>query len=108
MKLTGGKGWTLSSVTSSHPGVPSAASPKPVSAGPPKANIRIEKRAGKVVTVIAGLHTYGEARLTAIAKVFKARFGTGGTVKDGMIEIQGDRAQAVREWFAAKKDREIK
>jgi len=103
MKLTGGKGWTLSSVTSSHPDVPPTASSKPVSTGPPKPNIRIEKRAGKVVTVIAGLHTYGSDRLNGMAKEWKAQFGTGGTVKDGVIEIQGDRVAAIREWFAAQK-----
>lgn len=103
MKLTGGKGWTLSSVSSSHPDVPPSASSKPASSGPPKPNIRLEKRSGKAVTVIAGLHTYGSDRLNGMAKEWKAQFGTGGTVKDGVIEIQGDRVAAIKEWFAAQK-----
>lgn len=66
----------------------------------PVAKIRVEKRAGKAVTVIAGLHTYGADRLEAMAKSLKQSLGTGGTVKNGIIEIQGDRAEAVRAWLS--------
>lgn len=66
----------------------------------PVPKIRLEKRAGKAVTVIAGLHTYGAARLADIARELKTRLGTGGTVKNGAVEIQGDKVAAVRQWFA--------
>ncbi len=69
----------------------------------PVPKIRLEKRAGKEVTVITGLHTYGDDRLNAIAKEFKSKLATGGTVKDGVIEIQGNRINFVKNWFAAKK-----
>ncbi len=49
--------------------------------------------------MISGLHTYGTARLTAIAKELKIRFGAGGTVKNGIIEIQGDQVTAIQNWF---------
>lgn len=65
----------------------------------PVPKIRVEKRAGKVVTVIAGLHTYGAARLDAIAKELKTALGTGGTVKNGAIEIQGDKVAPIKAWF---------
>lgn len=65
----------------------------------PVPKIRLEKRVGKSVTVIAGLHTYGSDRLEKIAKELKSLLGTGGTVKNGVIEIQGDKVAAVREWF---------
>ena len=65
----------------------------------PKPKIRLEKRMGKCVTVIAGLHTYGSARLERIAKELKTTLGTGGTVKNGAIEIQGDKVAAVQGWF---------
>ena len=68
--------------------------------GPPKPKIRLEKRNGKAVTVIAGLHTYGAQKLDAMAREFKLKFGTGGTVKDGCIEIQGDRQAEIKQWFA--------
>ena len=66
----------------------------------PIAKVRLEKRCGKAVTVIFGLHTYGEAKLTAIAKELKTSFATGGTVKNGIIEIQGDKVEQVKRWFA--------
>ena len=65
----------------------------------PKPQIRLEKRAGKAVTVISGLHTYGSSRLNDIAKELKTTFGTGGTVKNGTIEIRGDKAAPVKAWF---------
>lgn len=67
--------------------------------GAPVAKIRLEKRAGKAVTVIAGLHTYGAARLEAIARELKTSLGAGGTVKNGVIEIQGDKVAPVKAWF---------
>ena len=72
-----------------------SASPVPV--------IRLEKRAGKVVTVISGLHTYGSKRLEAIAGELKSTLGSGGTVKNGTIEIQGDKVAPIKNWFTGRK-----
>jgi len=68
----------------------------------PVLKIRMEKRGGKTVTLITGLHTYGADRLNAIAKELKSAFGTGGTVKNGIIEIQGDKTKLVMSWFKNK------
>jgi len=46
-------------------------------------------RGGKGVTLIDGLPLTEEA-LQALAKQLKNKCGTGGTVKNGVIEIQGD------------------
>lgn len=46
-------------------------------------------RKGKGVTLIAGV-PLDEEKLAALAKELKQRCGTGGTVKGGVIEIQGD------------------
>ncbi|WP_165855597.1 translation initiation factor Sui1 [Marinobacter sp. JSM 1782161] len=46
-------------------------------------------RKGKGVTLITGIPLAG-ADLKAYAKTLKAKCGTGGTVKDGVVEIQGD------------------
>ncbi|WP_320824345.1 translation initiation factor Sui1 [Reinekea sp.] len=46
-------------------------------------------RKGKGVTLIKGVLAT-PMELKALAKELKARCGTGGTVKDGVIEIQGD------------------
>ena len=52
------------------------------------------------MTVIAGLHTYGSEKLERIARELKTAGGTGGTVKNGTIEIQGDRVKVVQDWFS--------
>ncbi|WZO97147.1 translation initiation factor [Isosphaeraceae bacterium EP7] len=53
------------------------------------ARLRVEKRPkGKVVTVVHGLDPAGND-LTALAATLKGKCGTGGTLKDGQIELQG-------------------
>jgi translation initiation factor 1 len=46
-------------------------------------------RKGSGVTVIIGIPSHPEG-LEKLAKQFKQQCGTGGTVKNGVIEIQGD------------------
>lgn len=46
-------------------------------------------RGGKTVTVITGV-PLNDAAIKTLATELKKRCGTGGTVKDGVIEIQGD------------------
>lgn len=49
-------------------------------------------RKGKGVTLIDGLGMDAEA-LNSFAKTLKNKCGSGGTVKEGIIEIQGDHRQ---------------
>jgi len=51
-------------------------------------------RGGKTVTVIDGLMG-SQAELTTLAQQLKKLCGSGGTVKDGTIEIQGDHCDKV-------------
>lgn len=51
-------------------------------------------RKGKGVTVITGLPLAGEA-LETLATQLKRRCGSGGTVRNGVIEIQGDHRDAL-------------
>jgi predicted translation initiation factor SUI1 len=51
-------------------------------------------RRGKGVTTVSDL-PLGEAEITALAARLKERCGTGGTVKEGRIEIQGDQRDRV-------------
>ena len=53
-------------------------------------------RGGKVVSVVKNL-VLTEADLKALAKKLKQECGTGGTVKDGVIEIQGEHRQRMAE-----------
>ena len=48
-----------------------------------------KSRAGKVVSLVKGL-ALSEADLAALAKQIKQACGSGGTLKEGVIEIQGD------------------
>ena len=50
-------------------------------------------KGGKLVTTITGLEA-PEAELRALLKQLKAAAGTGGTVKDSVIELQGDQVAA--------------
>jgi len=53
-------------------------------------------RGGKAVTLIRNL-VLSEAELSALAKKIKQACGTGGTVKDGVIEIQGANRERIAE-----------
>lgn len=53
-------------------------------------------RGGKGVTLLKGL-VLTEADMTALCKTIKQACGTGGTVKDGIIEIQGEQREKIAE-----------
>jgi translation initiation factor 1 len=52
-------------------------------------------RGGKTVTVISGVPASIEA-IATLAQQLKKLCGSGGTVKDGVIEIQGDHCEKVQ------------
>lgn len=52
-------------------------------------------RGGKTVTVIDGFVGIGLAEKESLAKAMQKRCGCGGTVKEGRIEIQGDKREDV-------------
>ena len=52
-------------------------------------------RKGKGVTTISGI-ALAEAELKVLAKQLKQTCSTGGTVKEGVIEIQGDHRQVLK------------
>jgi translation initiation factor 1 len=51
-------------------------------------------RGGKAVTLIKGL-VLSEGELSALTKKLKQACGSGGTVKDGVIEIQGEHREKI-------------
>jgi translation initiation factor 1 len=64
-------------------------------------------RRGKGVSVVTGL-ALGEAELGVLATELKRACGSGGTVRDGVIEIQGDHreqlvAELTRRGFKARR-----
>ena len=52
-------------------------------------------RGGKTVTVVTGFVGISQAEKEQLAKAMQKACGTGGTVKDGRIEIQGDKREEV-------------
>ncbi len=52
-------------------------------------------RGGKTVTVVTGFVGIGLPEKQQLAKAMQKACGTGGTVKDGRIEIQGDKRTEV-------------
>lgn len=64
-------------------------------------------RGGKTVTVVKGI-SLSDNELQVLGKQLKTACGSGGTVKDGVIEIQGDHvdrvvAQLVAQGYKAKR-----
>ncbi|HDH05188.1 MAG TPA: translation initiation factor [Nitrospirae bacterium] len=67
-----------------------------ISPGRQKIRVRLDRkrRGGKSVTVIEGLRM-PDAELKNLLKQLKSGLGTGGAIKDNLLEIQGDRRNAV-------------
>jgi translation initiation factor 1 len=53
-------------------------------------------RGGKTVSIVAGVMSH-EAGKQALLKLLKTKIGTGGTLKDDVIEIQGDHRDQIVE-----------
>ena len=63
--------------------------------------VRLEKRpGGRDITTVLGL-VGSTAQVEALARDLRAACGAGGTVRDGVIELQGDQCDAVRAHLAA-------
>ena len=58
-------------------------------------------RGGKGVTLITGLPLNSD-ELKKLAKELKQLCGTGGTVKDGVIEIQGEQREKLKPFLEKK------
>ncbi len=70
-------------------GAPGAAKPAAIRVGR-----ETKGRAGKGVTTVLGM-PMNEAQLAELAAKLKKRCGSGGTVRDGVIEIQGDHRESI-------------
>lgn len=57
-------------------------------------------RGGKVVTVVRGL-ALTDAQITELGKQLRSACGSGGTAKDGVVEVQGDHVERVVAWLQA-------
>ncbi len=73
----------------------------PPSDGIVRVSFETKGRRGKGVTVIKGI-PLAAVEMTGLAKQLKAACGSGGTAKDGVIEIQGDHRELVEQKLAAR------
>jgi translation initiation factor 1 len=69
---------------------------RPAAGGRVKVRREVSGRRGKTVTTVAGV-ALDDARLRELASALKKRCGVGGTVADGVIELQGDHRPVVLE-----------
>jgi translation initiation factor 1 len=78
-------------------------SPPALPAGDGIARVQRETkgRGGKAVTLVRGLALEEEA-IAALAKRLRTACGTGGTVKNGVIELQGDHVDRLMALLAAE------
>lgn len=70
-------------------------------ARPPQIQLEKKGRGGKEVTVVSHLGLSG-AQLLDLLQLIKKRLGTGGTLKNQSLEIQGNRIAEVRELLASQ------
>jgi translation initiation factor 1 len=72
--------------------------PRDVDAGKQSIRVAIDRkrRAGKSVTLASGFQ-HAPATLNELATALKKKCGSGGTAKDGEIEIQGEHVDRVAE-----------
>ncbi len=66
-----------------------AAAVRPAGDGVVRVSRSSKGRGGKTVTLVQGV-LLDDAALNQLGKALKTACGSGGTVKDGVIEIQGD------------------
>ncbi|HEY4109916.1 translation initiation factor [Puia sp.] len=66
-----------------------------------KVRLDTRQRAGKAVTLVAGF-IGPESELDSLGRQLKTHCGTGGSVKDGEIIIQGDQRDKITQWLIAK------
>lgn len=77
-----------------------AATPPP-SDGVVRVSRETKGRGGKSVTLVRGLALAPDA-LADLGKQLRTACGSGGTVKEGVLEVQGDHAERVVEWLRAR------
>ncbi len=74
---------------------------RPAGDGAVRVGRETKGRGGKAVTLVRGL-PLDDAALAACAKQLRTACGSGGTAKDGVVEVQGDHVERVLAWLTAQ------
>ena len=94
-KRTHGKGWSFTPADRTE-----STSEETLPPEQQQIKINLEKRKrGKVVTLIGNL-ALSKPDLKDLAKALKIACGTGGTVRNDVVELQGDHRDRARSWLS--------
>ena len=80
---------------------PCRARAAPAGDGTARVSCDTKGRRGKAVTVVRGL-ALEQAEMADLARALKTACGVGGTLKDGVIELQGEHVERVLAELAAR------
>ncbi len=73
--------------------------PKPPMPADGTIRVARERRRASVVSLVHGLRPH---EVDEIGKLLRRHCGTGGTSKNGIVEIQGDHRERIVAWFVAQ------
>lgn len=96
---------------SSNPKPAAPAEPEPGGLPPLGQHVSVRRetqgRKGKTVTALWGFQS-SERQLGELGKALRKALGTGGSAKEGRVEIQGDKVAAVMAWLTDKGYKAVK
>jgi len=99
-RMCAGCGWPAARCVCSH-NLKDPAGATPRGDGVVRVSRQTKGRKGKGVTVISGV-PLSASELAALATELKKKCGSGGTLRDGSIEIQGDHRDLLVEMLQAR------
>jgi translation initiation factor 1 len=93
---TGGEATAGIAKPARRPQAPPSPSRKPDAGGGKGIRVRLERRpGGRDITTVLGVPGTADV-IAGLARDLRAACGAGGTVRDGVIELQGDQCDKVR------------
>jgi translation initiation factor 1 len=99
---TGGEATSSLQKPAKRPQPATSSKSTPATAGGKGIRVRLERRpGGRDITTVLGVPGAPDV-IAALARDLRSACGAGGTVRDGVIELQGDQVDKVRATLAAR------